>query len=311
LACPAPISDCATPGLEQSEQAPPTSSAPQFSGRVIGNEAPLTAKGNSVAPVRRASANLDWIIVTSETHHNYPSLSAKLHSRLLVRENCGRSTWRACLGLLNALAVAQSLIAPDKPKRSWLSRGCPQQDTYAWPRRRRIGGLFGMRKRFILRSAPAVMHASSIASANYFWLCGPVCCRDSGEASQGCSLGVQFDAKRFLGGSRAGKVLASVEQRSASPRLLAVLRPTSRIRLVALSANIAAFSPSTFSAIARISGNLGSSTCGAPCMKPCAVPRKKPGRAPADFCRFMGPGLLFGGGWLLLTKIENRNSKLC
>src|SRR5713226_8031792 len=28
---------------------------------------------------------LDWIIATSETHHDYPSLSAQLHSRLLLR----------------------------------------------------------------------------------------------------------------------------------------------------------------------------------------------------------------------------------
>src|SRR5260370_26308895 len=28
---------------------------------------------------------LDWIIATSETHHDYPSLAAQLHSRLLAR----------------------------------------------------------------------------------------------------------------------------------------------------------------------------------------------------------------------------------
>src|SRR6266849_1706943 len=27
----------------------------------------------------------DWILATSETHHDYPSLSAQLHSRLVVR----------------------------------------------------------------------------------------------------------------------------------------------------------------------------------------------------------------------------------
>ncbi len=54
---------------------------------------------------------LDWIIASSETHHNYPSLAAQLHSRLLARENCGAmDVGGACLGLLNALAVAQSLI---------------------------------------------------------------------------------------------------------------------------------------------------------------------------------------------------------
>src|SRR5260221_1171041 len=55
---------------------------------------------------------LDWIVATSETHHNYPPLSAQLHSRLLARENCAAlDVGGACLGLLNALPVAQSLIS--------------------------------------------------------------------------------------------------------------------------------------------------------------------------------------------------------
>jgi len=32
--------------------------------------------------------NLDWIVAASETHHAYPSLSAILHGRLGLRENC-------------------------------------------------------------------------------------------------------------------------------------------------------------------------------------------------------------------------------
>ena len=60
---------------------------------------------------------LDWIIATSETHHDYPALSAQLHSRLLVRENCAAlDVGGACLGLLNALAVGQSLIGSAQAK---------------------------------------------------------------------------------------------------------------------------------------------------------------------------------------------------
>jgi len=77
------------------------------------NELTLAAKAAQEA-LRAASCGpqqVDWIVATSETHHDYPSLSAQLHSRLLVRENCGAlDTGGACLGLLNALAVAQSLI---------------------------------------------------------------------------------------------------------------------------------------------------------------------------------------------------------
>src|SRR5467141_2336833 len=77
------------------------------------NELTLAAAAGQEA-LRTASCGaqeLDWIIATSETHRDYPSLSAQLHSRLLVRENCGAlDVGGACLGLLNALAVAQSLI---------------------------------------------------------------------------------------------------------------------------------------------------------------------------------------------------------
>src|SRR5215467_9075977 len=78
------------------------------------NELTLGAKAaeEALRAAARGVQELDWIIATSETHHEYPSLAAQLHSRLLARENCGAlDVGGACLGLLNALAVAQSLIA--------------------------------------------------------------------------------------------------------------------------------------------------------------------------------------------------------
>jgi 3-oxoacyl-[acyl-carrier-protein] synthase III len=54
---------------------------------------------------------IDWIIASSETHVAYPSLAAQLHKRANIRENCGvLDAGGACLGLLNALAVAQSFL---------------------------------------------------------------------------------------------------------------------------------------------------------------------------------------------------------
>src|SRR6202162_1663379 len=50
------------------------------------NELTLGA-GAAQEALRAASCGaqqLDWIIATSETHHDYPSLAAQLHSRLLV-----------------------------------------------------------------------------------------------------------------------------------------------------------------------------------------------------------------------------------
>ena len=70
-----------------------------------------TAAQEALRVAACGAQELDWIVATSETHHDYPSLSAQLHSRLLVRENCGAlDVGGACLGLLNALVVAQSLI---------------------------------------------------------------------------------------------------------------------------------------------------------------------------------------------------------
>src|SRR6266481_8922363 len=70
-----------------------------------------TSTENALHAASCGAQQLDWIIATSETHHDYPSLAAQLHSRLLARENCGAlDVGGACLGLLNALAVAQSLI---------------------------------------------------------------------------------------------------------------------------------------------------------------------------------------------------------
>ena len=58
-----------------------------------------------------AAKEIDWIIASSETHVAYPSLAAQLHKRANARENCGvLDAGGACLGLLNAMAVAQSFL---------------------------------------------------------------------------------------------------------------------------------------------------------------------------------------------------------
>jgi 3-oxoacyl-[acyl-carrier-protein] synthase III len=56
--------------------------------------------------------DVDWILAASETHHAYPSLSAILHAKLGLRENCNAlDVGSGCLGLLQALAVAQAFLA--------------------------------------------------------------------------------------------------------------------------------------------------------------------------------------------------------
>jgi len=111
------------------------------------NELTLGA-GAAQEALRAASCGaqqLDWIIATSETHHDYPSLSAQLHSRLLVREDCGAlDVGGACLGLLNALAVAQALIGSGHAQRVAMVTADVHSRTLSPGRvAGEFGGLFG------------------------------------------------------------------------------------------------------------------------------------------------------------------------
>src|SRR5437660_4771460 len=122
------------------------------------NELTLAAKAAQEA-LRAAfcgAQELNWIVATSETHHDYPSLSAQLHSRLLVRENCGAlDIGGACLGLLNALAVAQSLIGAGQAQKILVVTADVHSRTLTPGRvAGELGGLFGDGgSAFVLRSA--------------------------------------------------------------------------------------------------------------------------------------------------------------
>ena len=99
---------------------------------------------------------LDWIIATSETLHDYPPLSAQLHSRVLARENCAAlDVGGACLGLLNALAVAQSLIGSGQAKTILVVTADVHSRTLSPGRvAGEFGGLFGDgASAFLLRGA--------------------------------------------------------------------------------------------------------------------------------------------------------------
>src|SRR6266403_1069817 len=105
------------------------------------NELTLAAKAaqEALGAASCGTQELDWIVTTSETHHDYPSLSAQLHSRLLVRENCGAlDVGGACLGLLNALVFTISDRIGTGSNRRRRHRRRPQPNTHSRPGRRRI-----------------------------------------------------------------------------------------------------------------------------------------------------------------------------
>lgn len=251
---------------------------------------------------------IDWIIATSETHHDYPGLAAQLHSRLLARENCGAlDVGGGCLGLLNALAVAQSLIGSGAA-RTVAVVTADVHSRVLTPERvaGEFGGLFGDGASAFLVSREG---ESSAAGSSYrvggflFGCAGQYAAAIQVAARIGGGLDVQFDGEALSRAAitRLEKVITAVETRSGIPRSsvggFATHQPNPR--LLTLLAKQCGVSPDAFPPICRNAGNLGSSMCGAAlhaALQNAARTESDP-RKPI-FLASLGPGLLFGGGWL-------------
>ena len=119
-------------------------------------------------------------------------------------------------------------------------------------------------------------------------------------------MDVHFDGEALSRAAitRMEKVILDVELRSGIARTsvqgLATHQPNPR--LVTLLGKQLALPPDKFPPVARTFGNLGSSTCGAALdailQSSASSQAAKPGPI---FLASLGPGLLYGGGWLTPT----------
>jgi 3-oxoacyl-[acyl-carrier-protein] synthase-3 len=247
---------------------------------------------------------LDWIVATSETHHNYPSLAAQVHASLLAQENCAAlDVGGGCLGLLNALAVAQSLIACGQARAVAVVSADVHSRTLTPGRvAGDFGGLFGDgASAFLLRATRDEDEATNYTLGEFFFGCAgqyanAVCVSDDKDGR----LTLQFDGDALSRAaiSRMEKVIAAVERRSGIARTEAGAFATHQPnpRLMTLVAKQCGLPESLFPAVARSSGNLGSSTCGTALhLALTAAARQRQGKP--IFLASLGPGLLFGGGW--------------
>jgi len=254
--------------------------------------------------------DLDWIIATSETHHTYPSLAAQLHATLAARQSCGAlDVGGACLGLLNALAVAQSLIISGQARIIAVVTADVHSRTLLPGRvAGEFGGLFGDgASAFVLRCGDGQVQGSGYRLHEFLFGCvgqysGAVTVADTRDGA----LDVNFDGDALSRAAitRMEKVITAVEERSGISRnevgAFATHQPNPR--LLSLLAKFADVPLEAFPSVARTCGNLGPSTCGAALHAairnsagPSAATRK------AIFLVSLGPGLLFGGTWLSLS----------
>jgi 3-oxoacyl-[acyl-carrier-protein] synthase III len=267
----------------------------------------VTAAQEALRAASCAPQELNWIVATSETHHDYPSLAALLHSRLLVRENCGAlDVGGACLGLLNALAVAQSLLGSGQAQAILVVTADVHSRTLTPGRvAGEFGGLFGDgASAFVLRSAAGGDSREGYRLGEFLFGCaGQYAAAIQVSDGKNGGLTVEFDGEALSRAAitRMEKILSAIELRSAIPRGsvggFATHQPNPR--LVALLAKQCDVSPDTFPPVAQFSGNLGSSTCGAALHQALQSTSKQPrGNRRPIFLASLGPGLLFGGGWL-------------
>jgi 3-oxoacyl-[acyl-carrier-protein] synthase-3 len=286
---------------------------------ILGARAAQQVLHDAGGPVQE----LDWIIVTSETHRGYPSLAAQLHSQLLARETCGAlDVGGACLGLLNGLAVAQGLIV-SRQARIIVVVTADVHSRLLTPGRvaGEFGGLFGDgASAFLLRAEVGAEVRAKMPQEDSF---GAQHSYRLGEFLFGCvgqyagairladapegQLALHFDGEALSRAAvtRMEKVILDLESRSGFPRSslqgLATHQPNPR--LVALLAKQCGLAADKFPVVAQTFGNLGSSTCGVAldsilrATQTLSIEQRRP-----IFLASLGPGLLFGGAWLELQR---------
>jgi 3-oxoacyl-[acyl-carrier-protein] synthase III len=253
-----------------------------------------------------SAQDLDWIVATSETHHVFPSLAAQLHSALGAREDCGAlDVGGACLGVIHALAVAQSLIASGHARVvAVVTADVHSRTLLPGKVAGEFGGLFGDgASAFLLRDAASTPENHYQLGEFLFGCAGQYSGAVTVAESPGGGLDVHFDGEALSRAAinRMEKVFCAVEKRSSIPRnavgAFATHQPNPR--LLTLLAKVAGVPIETFPSIAHACGNLGSSTCGAALHAALQRALDLPDelRKPI-FLASLGPGLLFGGGWL-------------
>jgi len=267
----------------------------------------VRAAQQALATASCAPQDLDWIIATSETFHDYPSLAAQLHSHLKVRENCGAlDVGSACLGLLNALAVAKALLVAGQASCICVVTADLHSRTLTPDRvAGEFGGLFGDgASAFVLRKGDSGTVAAQHGLGSFFFGCAGQyadAVRVSDDKDGGLHLTFDGEALSRAAITRMEKIITEVEQRSGICRsevgAFATHQPNPR--LVALLAKQCGLPAEVFPPIAKTSGNLGSSTCGVALHQALLLtspPARSRGKA--IFLASLGPGLVFGGGWI-------------
>lgn len=262
-----------------------------------------------------APASCEWLIATSETHHTYPSLAAELHDQLGLRDTCGAlDIGGACLGLLHAFATAQAFVESGHARRILIvTADVHSRILTAGKVRGEFGGLFGDgATAFLVQVASDASIRNNYAVGGMHFGCASQFAHAiQVEDQPDGRLGVVFEGEALSRAaiSKLSQVIKDLERRSGVSRekVFGFATHQPNPRLVALLAKQIGVSRDRFPAIAEHHGNLGSSTCAAAMHRLLTATRQSeaPDRK-TIFLASLGPGLLFGGGWVKVSARDLR-----
>jgi 3-oxoacyl-[acyl-carrier-protein] synthase-3 len=252
--------------------------------------------------------DVDTVIATSATFLYLPSLSALLHTRLLLRESCCTlDLGGACVGLLHGLATARALlpsmrrgvalvVASEVHSRRLCSPRVPGE----------FRGLFGDGAcAFVLRRSNEGSQQGCARLGDFVWGCSGTFASSLRVAMPAKNeLEVDFRGEALAGAalSQLARILEDLESLSGKRReevdCFAIHEPNPRI--VELLAQRAKIPLEKIPLVSKTFGNLGSATCG---VSLCAALSKieggpTPSPRPLIFVAAVGPGLIWGGTYL-------------
>lgn len=260
-----------------------------------------------------AVGNVDWILAATETHREFPSLAAQLHLRIGAREGCGAmDIGGACLGFVHALAVAKALLESEQARTVMIVTGDVHSRTLV-PGRvvGEFGGLFGDgASAFVVSGETHSTPGAGFVLRDFFFGCATQyqqAIQVSATANDQLRVVFDGDALSRAATARLYECVHELERRSGVRRdaVAAFATHQPNPRLMMLLAKKMGVPVEKFPLIADKRGNLGSTTCAAAlhCALESAKSRPAVERQPI-FLASLGPGLLFGGGWLKPARTE-------
>jgi 3-oxoacyl-[acyl-carrier-protein] synthase-3 len=255
--------------------------------------------------------DVDWILATSETHHSVPWLAAQLHRAVGARESCGAmDIGGACLGFVHALAVAKAFVESGQAATVLVVTADVHSRTLLPGRvAGEFGGLFGDgASAFVVRQGGKGDPRGGFAPRDFFFGCSSQyqqAIQVSAEPNDQLRVVFDGDALSRAATARLDACIEELERRSGVNRgdVAAFATHQPNPRLVALLAKKAGVTLEKFPLVADTRGNLGSTTCAAALHY--AMERARSSEHAARqpiFLASLGPGLLFGGGWLEVVR---------